>query len=188
MNPIASRILGEFKLADEVMMQLYCHSKTALPSGELSKGRRQGKASKSWFLNAILFGTLGLENIVGDFLSGYRMYLQDPLCCERSVQYRNPHIIPPELDEVIMTDSFNCLPGNLEIERLEVGPDLLAQLIEDELLLAETEAPSIVKTALFRSVNPVIAPFRLLEANHPGQSSKTSIDFYVAPGGRLGIG
>jgi SWI/SNF-related matrix-associated actin-dependent regulator of chromatin subfamily A3 len=170
------------------MMQLYCHSKPTLPSGEESKGRRQGKTSQSWFLNAILFGTLDLENTVGGYLSGYQMYLQDPLCCERSVQYRNPHIIPPELDEVIMTDSFNCLPGNLEIERLEVGPDLLARLMEDELLLTETEAPGIVKTALFRSVNLVAGPSRLLKANHPGQSSKTGIDFYVAPGGRLGIG
>jgi SWI/SNF-related matrix-associated actin-dependent regulator of chromatin subfamily A3 len=136
-------------------MQLYCHSEPALLSREGSKGRRQGKTSQPWFLNAILFGTLAMEKTVGDYLSGYRMYLQDPLCCERSVQYRNPHIIPPEPGEVIMTDSFNCLPGNLEVERLEVGPDLLAQLMEDELLLTETEAPSIVKTALFRSVNPV---------------------------------
>jgi hypothetical protein len=49
-----------------------------------------------------------------------------------------------------MTDSFDSARGDIEIERLEAGPDLLAQLMEDDIPLAETEAPDIVKTALFR--------------------------------------
>ena len=49
-----------------------------------------------------------------------------------------------------MTSSFNSTLGNLEIERLEVGPDLLVQLMEDDIPLPETEAPGIVKTDLFK--------------------------------------
>jgi len=49
-----------------------------------------------------------------------------------------------------MTDSFDLVPGNLEIERLEAGPDLLAQLIEDDIPLPEAEVPGIVKTTLFQ--------------------------------------
>ena len=78
------------------------------------------------------------------------MYLQDPLGCERSVSYRNPHIIQPDSGEIMMSDSFDSPLEDQEIERLEAGPDLLAQLMEDDIPLPETEAPEIVKTALFR--------------------------------------
>jgi SWI/SNF-related matrix-associated actin-dependent regulator of chromatin subfamily A3 len=51
-----------------------------------------------------------------------------------------------------MSDSFDCPLGNLEIEKLEAGPDLLAQLIEGDISLLETEAPAVVKTPLFAYV------------------------------------
>jgi hypothetical protein len=148
-NPITSQILGEFETQAEITTQLYCHSKLVPTSRGNSNGRRGVKPWQSWFLNAILFGTQGLEDTVGRHLSNYGMYLQDPLGCKRCVPYRNPHVISPESDDVTMTDSFDRPLGNLEIERLELGPDLLAQLMEDELSLTETEAPDIVKTALF---------------------------------------
>jgi SWI/SNF-related matrix-associated actin-dependent regulator of chromatin subfamily A3 len=78
------------------------------------------------------------------------MYLQDPLRCKRSVSYRNPHIIQPDSGETVMTDSFDLPLEGQEIERLEAGPDLLAQLMEDNIPLPETEAPDIVKAALFQ--------------------------------------
>lgn len=85
------------------------------------------------------------------------MYLQDPRGCNRSVQYRNPHIFPSESDEIVMTDSFDSGPENLEIEQLNTGPDLLAQLMEDSDLLLETESPDAVRTALFRWSTPLAA-------------------------------
>jgi hypothetical protein len=36
---------------------------------------------------------------------------------------------------------------------LEIGPDLLAQLMEDAVPLPETDAPAIVTTKLFPYVN-----------------------------------
>jgi hypothetical protein len=48
-----------------------------------------------------------------------------------------------------MADSFDSPLGNLEIEKLEAGPDLLAQLMEEEIPLLEAGAPVIVKTLLF---------------------------------------
>jgi len=53
----------------------------------------------------------------------------------------------------IMTDAIDSLIKNLEIERLEMGPDLLAQLMEDEIPLSETDAPTMIKTALFSYVD-----------------------------------
>jgi SWI/SNF-related matrix-associated actin-dependent regulator of chromatin subfamily A3 len=77
------------------------------------------------------------------------MYLQDPLGCERRVPYRNPHAITPDLGDTIMTDIFDSPLRDLEIERLEAGPDLLAQLMEGHVILPETEPPQSVTTPLF---------------------------------------
>jgi SWI/SNF-related matrix-associated actin-dependent regulator of chromatin subfamily A3 len=150
--PISARILGELGDVSEIRTQLYCHSKLELSPGAITcqNGRRRGKPSQVWFLNIIIFGRESLGEKVGEYLSRNKMYLQDPVGCERPVPYRNPHIIQPISCETVMTDSFDSALGNLEIERLEAGPDLLAQLMEDDIPLSETEPPDIVKTALFQ--------------------------------------
>ncbi len=101
---------------------------------------------------------MDLEGVVGNFLTKRRMYLQDPLGCDRRGLYRKPHVIPPEKGEEVMSDSFEYSLGNLEIERLEVGPDLLEQLMEDDAPLPETDAPPIVITKLFPYVAPILTP------------------------------
>jgi SWI/SNF-related matrix-associated actin-dependent regulator of chromatin subfamily A3 len=146
------RIICELESVAEITTQLYCHSKLEFPpeGGSRQNGRRRGKPTQSWFLNIILFGGEDLGERLGEYLSKHKMYLQDPLGCERCVPYRNPHIIQPDPGDTLMTDSFDSALGDIEIERLEAGPDLLAQLMEDDIPLPETEAPDIVKTALFR--------------------------------------
>jgi len=136
----------------EINTQLDCYMKIELLPERSARqnGRRSGKPSQSWVLNIIIFGREGLEEMVGEYLSMHKMYLQDPLGCERCVPYRNPHIIQPDSSEIVMASSFDSLLEEQEIERLETGPDLLAQLMENEIPLPETEAPGIVKTDLFR--------------------------------------
>jgi SWI/SNF-related matrix-associated actin-dependent regulator of chromatin subfamily A3 len=146
------RILCELENVAEVTTQLYCHSKFDGSSGRgvHHNDRRRGKPLQSWFLNIILFGRVDLEENLREYLSNHKMYLQDPRGCKHCVLYRNPHIIQPEPDEIVMTSSFDSTLGNLEIERLEAGPNLLAQLMENDNPLPETEPPDIVTTKLFR--------------------------------------
>jgi SWI/SNF-related matrix-associated actin-dependent regulator of chromatin subfamily A3 len=145
----------------EIETQLYCHSKLEFPleGGSRQNGRRRGKPSQSWFLNVIIFGREDLGERLGEYLSKHKMYLQDPFGCERCVLYRNPHIIQPDSGGTAMTDTFSSALGNIEIEQLEAGPDLLAQLMEDEIPLPETEAPDIIKTTLFRYISFLISCF-----------------------------
>jgi hypothetical protein len=150
-NQIQARILSELVAAVDIESQLYCY-KEAVQTPSSQTRRRRGKELQSWYLNGILYGPFGLEEAIGEFLSKNQMYLQDPLGCEWRVPYRNPHIMPPETGETLMTDPLKSLDTNLEIERLDVGPDLLAKLMEDEAPLAETEAPDIVTTKLYRFV------------------------------------
>lgn len=103
----------------------------------------------AWVLNTIIYGPLAIEERLGEYLTKHKMYLQDPLSCDRCVPYRNPHIIM-ESDEVMTTDQFDSVPRVSEIERIDSGPDLLAQLMVDEVPLPETDGPGSVRTALFR--------------------------------------
>jgi len=101
-------------------------------------------------LNIIIYGPPALEEPIGDYLSKRQMYLQDPLGCDQCVSYRNPHTIQSESEEAIMTDSFELSSGHLAIERLDVAPDLLAQLMQDEKPFPETDPPKDIITHLFR--------------------------------------
>jgi SWI/SNF-related matrix-associated actin-dependent regulator of chromatin subfamily A3 len=150
--PISAQILGELDNVVDIKTQLYCHSKLNFdPEGNSRRnGRRSEKSMRLWFLNVIIFGREDIGEKLGQHLSKRKRFLQDPLGCQRSIPYRNPHAMTAESDEIVMSDSFDSALGNLEIERLEAGPDLLAQLMKDDVPLPETEAPSIITTSLFR--------------------------------------
>ncbi|KAG4433796.1 hypothetical protein IFR05_010710 [Cadophora sp. M221] len=149
-SPTHISALKELLAAKEISTQSYCSARTpASARQQHSRGKRGGRLEQSWILNVILYGPQVLEEAIGQFLSQQKIYLQDPLHCDRSVPYRNPHIIPPENGEVLMTDTLDSHPANLEIERLEAGPDLLSQLMSDAVPLPETQPSDIVKTDLF---------------------------------------
>lgn len=169
-----SRILLQLNAAAEISTQLYCHA-IDIPRGERFGIQGRQKA-KLWSLKAIIYGPVALEDTIGDFLSSYGMYLQDPLGCNRRVPYRNPHLFSDEPDE-IMTDSFQSPLPDIEIERLDVGLGLLAQLMEDEAPLEETEAPPIVTTDLF----PYFTPPQSLEeyADETYRHQKQALTFML---------
>jgi hypothetical protein len=134
----------------DVRTQLYCHSKLLSRPGALA--RRKGRSDtpvREWSLNIIIYGPEDLAEAVGKYFSNSRISLQDPMRCDRSTLYRNPHVFPPESGEDIWTDTFDTPQGNLEIETVESGPDLLAQLMQEGIKLPESEAPAIIKTSLF---------------------------------------
>ena len=147
-------ILTQLKNINEVKTQSYCHARTMInPLNKLRRnGRGDGVLRRTWVLNTILYGLPDLEMIIGKFLARHNMHLQDPLHCGRNVPYRNPHMISPEDGKTIMTGSLEQELGNLHVEALESGPDLLSKLMKDEVPLAESEAPHTVKTRLFRFV------------------------------------
>jgi len=148
-NGIVAKVLRELADAVELSTQLYCYTTPKIPHNGKRKDSGRRRAAQSWLLNIIIYGPRVLEESIGDFLSKRQIYLQDPLGCERRVVYRNPHIIQPEEGLEIMTDGIESSLGNLEIERLEEGPDLLEKLMEDDVPLEETEALPIIKTTLF---------------------------------------
>lgn len=146
----ACKVLGEVTLVEDITLQLCCYVETDYQPSHKPQGNRKERTAWSWFLRAIIYGKTELGDAVGQFLSSKGMYLQDPINCDYNVIYQNPHNLSRAEGDTVMTSALGSAPGNVEIERLDVGPDLLARLMEGEIPLAETEAPAGVVTSLCR--------------------------------------
>ena len=177
-SDIQSKILRELNGLEDVTTQMYCCSSLELPRQSFPPNakRRSGKTSRVWRLNAIIYGSVMVEDVVGQYLSKNRMYLQDPVDCERNVLYRNPHMISAD-GGIVMTDSFMTPPIPIEVERLSIGPDLLAQLMAEQTSLPEMAPPSTVTTTLFRYwYPPLFKPIWLTRYN---SHQKQALTFMV---------
>ncbi|KAK0110161.1 hypothetical protein ONS95_002813 [Cadophora gregata] len=149
-SPLHLSALDQLVAIKDISMQSYCSADTSISTiQEPHKRKRRVRHKQSWTLRVILYGPPDLEDIIGQFLSGQKIYLQDPVHCDRCVPYRNPHVIQPATGEVLRTNMFEPHAANLEIERLEASSDLLSQLMGNAVQLPETEPSDIVKTTLF---------------------------------------
>jgi SWI/SNF-related matrix-associated actin-dependent regulator of chromatin subfamily A3 len=143
--------MSELNSVDDITMQLYCHSSLEFPHQSSSHAlkSRTRRVCPTWSLNVILYGAAAVGNVISQYLSKNRIYLQDPVDCERDVLYRNPHIILKG-GEVVVTSSFKTPLTRIEIERFNVRPDLLAELMAEQTPLLEMEPPPSLTTKLFR--------------------------------------
>lgn len=150
--PDSARILEELEIENDFGTQLYCHQRVEPDQNKSTRrnARHQKHSSQPWLLNVIVFGNKTSMDRIGDYLLKRKKYLQDPVGCERSLPYLNPHMMSAELGNITMTDEFNRPEWSIDIERLNEGPDLLAKLMENVTELEETNAPDAVKTTLFR--------------------------------------
>jgi hypothetical protein len=135
---------------EEISMQLFCYSRleisTQTPTLRIKSRKEKGR--QTWHLNVIIYGTIALEDVVGQHLSKSRMYLQDPVDCARNVIYRNPHMTTRG-GSMATTEFFATTQNLVEIEQLSMGPELLAQLMEEQTPLEKTEPSPILTTELF---------------------------------------
>lgn len=146
-----SRIICEINKSVGIELQFYCTKDNDWSSGSAKKTRATAKTrhgTHKWLLNKILYGPASMGEPVGNFLSQHQAYLQDPVSYDRVVVYRNPHAMPSLTEEY--TEKSDRSPIALEIERLQIGHDLLALLMLDEPVLLETDPPESVKISLFR--------------------------------------
>ncbi|KAH7355342.1 SNF2 family N-terminal domain-containing protein, partial [Rhexocercosporidium sp. MPI-PUGE-AT-0058] len=139
-SPVSSEMVCDLNVVAEIDLQFYYTTSYEQVS------RRKGHPT--WLLYIIIYGPTSIGDSVGQLLSRHRMYLQDPIGCDRVVPYRNPHAI--ELLTAQYTEKSDSSPIKLVVERSDVGPDLLSQLMLDGPVRLETEPPESVSTPLLR--------------------------------------
>jgi hypothetical protein len=100
-------------------------------------------------LSAIIYGQEPLSSTLGEWLSDWGLFLQDPLHCEKNVPYKNPHLLCEDEEETFTTFDITERLKHVIIEHVVVRPDLF-ELLNEENHLPETDAPPCILTPLYR--------------------------------------
>ena len=89
-------------------------------------------------LCVVIYGAFHLFEDVGQFLEDEKVYLQDPIGCNRIVEYRNPHRLSSLDEEVVMTSMDMAACPNVSECVTEVA-DLLSGFENGESLPEEKD-------------------------------------------------
>ena len=141
-----SKILRTLKADVAITLQTF-----TIPSNAENKARRKGQKGGTdigYVLCVNIYGPRDLADVVGEFASQCRLFLQDPQHCDRNVEYLNPHRMP--FDEVVFTSSLQLLVPESESPKMEIRQtqDLFHDFECDEDLAETDLPPDCIKTSL----------------------------------------
>ncbi|KAK0658015.1 SNF2 family N-terminal domain-containing protein [Cercophora newfieldiana] len=134
------------------------------PPKVLSSGKRLrvSGAIPKCTLDIVLYGPPELADAIYTFIQEcndsledlqdeQRLYLQDPIGCDRDVPYQNPQKLPPlDSTSVVLTSQLSRrLHDPLDLEDIEPRPELL-ELLDSQHDLLEALQPSAITTSLER--------------------------------------
>ena len=153
LEPRQSKILQVLRNDEDVRLQAYVvptHSQE--PPRDLVKKSFKGltpSRTRPVFLSVILYGPMQLFDAIGEFLERCSEFLQSPLHCDRNLPYRNPQSLSGKDHNPPMTFQLEADSCHSQIETAVQGPDPSSAL-ETEDSLQETQAPSSIRTSLYR--------------------------------------
>ena len=121
------------------------------PSKSIAKDKSQRSivSTRNCSLSIIIYGPIELFEDIGSFFQDYDIFLQDPVGCERNVQYCNPHRLP-SLDATLTkftSDFAKQSTRVIEMDDVDSHPELL-DILNSQEELAETSQPPSLRTTL----------------------------------------
>jgi hypothetical protein len=128
----------------DIELQIQCRASTT--HGPV---RKSISTSSSATLSVIIYGTFELFGDIGHLLELNDLFLQDPIGCDRVVEYRNPHRLSGLDLEPVMT-SVDPTIATTTIEYAPHGEGFL-QGFENGTSLPEAEPPWQLHTSLLKS-------------------------------------
>ena len=160
-----TKILGLLKDEQRLVLQLYLVA-------AFSQARRRRRARMqdadtaqpkdySATLSVVVYGSMDVFGTVGEFLSECSENLQPPLNCNWDVPYRNPQSLSGRDENPPTTFQLESQRLSSHFEELGFCADPSASL-ESQDSLPETEAPSPIRTKLYRYA---YVPWRLNARN-----------------------
>ncbi|KAK1479162.1 WD domain-containing protein [Colletotrichum tamarilloi] len=142
--------------ADTELQVLCCITEDALKVANNGKRFRGSNFTTKCSLNIILYGQgnhaedilLFIDQCNEELDYAQRLYLQDPIGCDRNVRYCNPQRLPPlgPNDYQYTLDLRGERQNLVEMEDLEPPPELLELLDSQEDLPEALQPPAIVTT------------------------------------------
>ena len=153
LEPRYSKIIQVLQNEKDVELQTY-----VVPTLSQEPPRDQAKKTlkkrmpsrvKSVSLSVVLYGPMELFEATGDFFEQCSEFLQSPLHCDRNLPYRNPQSLSGTDHNPPMTFQLEAELCLSQMETMVQGPDPSSAL-ETEDVLQETQAPSSIKTSLYK--------------------------------------
>jgi hypothetical protein len=162
-NPESRYLTAALLRESEFELQVTC-TISVEPPKVLSNGKRLrvSGATPKCTIDIILYGPPELADAIYNFIQecndsleelqeDQRLYLQDPIGCNRDVPYQNPQKLPPlDSASVVLTSQLTQrLHNPVDLEDIEPRPELL-ELLDSQEDLPEASQPSAIATPLER--------------------------------------
>lgn len=150
-DPNHARLLSDLEHAQDFEIQLIAVN----AAKETSQWAQLGRSKRQKFrdvirIHAIIYGPVAVYEAVGKYVMGFEFNLQDPLFCDRNVQYHNPHRLRRKGQQVLYTHSIGVLQTSPSALEADVRSYNLFALLEDQRNYAETDPPDAITTTLYR--------------------------------------
>ena len=130
-----------------IIFQIYCRTINRRAAPGKKGSRKTGANELQYVMNTIIYGPEELCDAVGTYLTKCGVYLQEPLNCDRDVQYLNPQVLS-RVKEIVKTSSLMTLNETPEEVKVISSEDLFFELSSDAHL-SLTEAPESIETPLY---------------------------------------
>lgn len=150
-DPHHARLLSDLEHAQDFDIQLIAVNAANETSQWAQPARSKRQNSRDVFqIHAIIYGPVAVYEAVGKYVAGFKFSLQDPIFCDRNVQYHNPHRLRREGQQVLYTHSLGVLQTSHSVLEAEVRSCNLFALLEDQRNYTEADPPGAVTTPLYR--------------------------------------
>ena len=143
-DKIVAEIFQVLIETDGVDLQIRCRISSVLSQARKGKSRLAPKGT----LSVIIYGPMDLFDAVGELFEKNGFFLQNPIGCDRIVEYRNPHRLSGDDLKPEMTRIEEPMAA-VQIDCTSTPVDLLSGF-ETGDTLTETDDPLALRTPLCR--------------------------------------
>jgi hypothetical protein len=154
-NAIHARLLSDLRRGRGFDLQIFAldtENEVAHSQRTMASKRHKSRAVLRIF--AIVYGPLSSYKAVGAYIGRFGLNLQDPIFCDRNVEYHNPQRLRRIGQPVLYTHSLGSAQMCTSVEEFGVSACDLFALLEGEKNYAETDTPHALSTNLYQYFPP----------------------------------
>jgi len=145
------RLLSDLRHAQGFDLQIFAlDTENEVAHSQRTMASKRLKSRPILRIFAIIYGPLSAYKAVGAYIGRFGLNLQDPIFCDRNVEYHNPQRLRRIGQPVLYTHSLGDAQMCTSVEELGTKACDLFALLEDEKNYAETDAPQALSTKLYQ--------------------------------------
>jgi hypothetical protein len=146
-----AKLLSDLRHAQGFDLQIFAlDTENEVAHSQRTMASKRLKSRPILQIFAIIYGPLSAYKAVGAYIGKFGLNLQDPIFCDRNVEYHNPQRLRRIGQPVLYTHSLGSAQMCTSVEELGTKAFDLFALLEDEKSYVETDAPQALSTELYQ--------------------------------------